>query len=82
MDETGLAGRFDFHLELPAGDLEGLRHGARVVPALSDPAAPAADPSLVSAIKTAVKKLGLNLAPAKGPGEFLVIDSVERPSEK
>jgi hypothetical protein len=24
--------------------------------------------------------LGLNLGPSKGPGEFLIIDEVERPS--
>jgi uncharacterized protein (TIGR03435 family) len=29
----------------------------------------------------AVEKLGLKLEPAKGRGEFLVIDRVERPSE-
>jgi len=80
IDKTGIAGRFDFHLELPTGDLGHRAHG---LAALSDPAAPApaADPSFVSAARTAVNKLGLNLDPAKGPGEFLVIDSVARPSE-
>lgn len=38
------------------------------------------DPSLISTIKTAIKKLGLNLEPTEGPGEFIVIDHVERPS--
>jgi uncharacterized protein (TIGR03435 family) len=28
-----------------------------------------------------MKKLGLNIQPTEGPGEFLVIDHVERPSE-
>jgi bla regulator protein BlaR1 len=77
MDETGLAGRFNFHLEMPT---EEFGRRARSLPALSDPAAPATDPSLISAIKTAVKKIGLNLEPTEGPGEFLVIDHVERPS--
>ena len=27
------------------------------------------------------EQVGLKLEPAKGPGEFLVIDSVERPTE-
>lgn len=80
IDETGMAGRFDFHLELPTEDL-GFFHRAHGLPALSDPAAPATDPAVISAIRAAVAKLGLNLKPAEGPGEFLVIDSVERPSE-
>ena len=78
IDRTGLAGRFYFHLEFPAEDL-GFFRQAHGMPALSDPAAPAADPSLVSAIKTAVEKLGLNLEPSGGPGEFVVIDSVTEP---
>ena len=79
IDETGITGRFNFHLELPAEAIGDLAHRPHGSPAVSDPAAPATDPSLISAIKTAVKKLGLNLEPAKGPGEFLVIDHVERP---
>jgi uncharacterized protein (TIGR03435 family) len=80
IDETGIAGRFNFHLEVPTGDLG---RGPRGVAAFSDPTAPAppADPSFISAVKTEVKKLGLNLEPTNGPGEFLVIDSVERPSK-
>ena len=74
IDETRIAGRFDFHLDLNIG------HRALGAPALSDPAAPATDPTLVSAVKAAVKKLGLSLEPARGPGEFIVIDRVERPS--
>jgi uncharacterized protein (TIGR03435 family) len=33
-----------------------------------------------TAIRVAVRKLGLRLEPAKGSGEFLVIDHVEKPS--
>ena len=78
IDETGMAGRFSFHMELPNKDFMKRPRG---FPAQSDPAPPAAEPALVSAIKTAVRKLGLNLEPAKGPGDFVVIDHVERPSE-
>ncbi|MCX6620964.1 MAG: M56 family metallopeptidase [Acidobacteria bacterium] len=78
IDETGLAERFNLHLELSTGELD---RGPRVLPALSDPSAPAADPALASAIKTAVKKLGLNLEPAERPGDFLVIDDIHRPTE-
>ena len=35
---------------------------------------------LGQAIFSAVQKVGLKLDPAKGPGDFLVIDRVERPS--
>ena len=78
IDETGMAGRFSFQSELPA---EEFGRRARSLPALSDPVVPATDPSLISAIKTAVRKLGLSLEPAKRPGDFLVIDHLERPSQ-
>ena len=35
-------------------------------------------PSYFTAIQ---EQLGLELEPAKGPGDFLVIDSIERPNE-
>jgi len=76
VDETGMTGRFNLHLEMPTTDFGSRPRG---VPALSNPAVPATDPSLVSAVKTAVQKLGLNLKPAEGPGEFLIVDGVERP---
>jgi uncharacterized protein (TIGR03435 family) len=77
IDETGIAGKFDIHLEfapdaatpryLPGGDM------ARFV----DPASNPAGPSIFSAIQ----QLGLKLEPTRGPREFLVIDHVERPTE-
>jgi bla regulator protein BlaR1 len=75
VDQTGLTGRYNFHLELP----REFGRRARVLPALSDPAAPGPEPAVISAIKTAVAKLGLRLEPATGPGDFLVIDHIERP---
>jgi uncharacterized protein (TIGR03435 family) len=79
MDETGLAGRFNIHLDLSAEDRE-LLNRPRSLPAVSDPTAPAPPPLMSSAVKTAMSKLGLNLDPTTRPGEFLVIDHVERPS--
>ena len=79
IDKTGIAGKFNFHLEfvpdqatrafLPGGELD---HG-QVGPS-DDPVGP----TIFSAIQ---EQLGLKLVPAKGPREFLVIDHVERPSE-
>ena len=40
------------------------------------------DPSLIFAItNSAMHKIGLKMEPTKGPQEFLVVDSAERPSE-
>ena len=82
IDKSGIAGMFDLQLpgisELRGGPDGGLTRS-------SDPAAPAnaVDPSSYSyeAIRGAVQKLGLKLEPAEGPGQFLVIDHVERPTE-
>jgi uncharacterized protein (TIGR03435 family) len=61
VDKTGLTGRFDIHLDLPADE---------------DPAARDVTSTLAIAVQ---QQLGLKLTPARGPGEFLVIDRVERP---
>jgi uncharacterized protein (TIGR03435 family) len=70
INQTRIAGLFDFHLEF--------------APDETTPALPRLAPSDNSgpSIFTAIQEqLGLKLAPAKGPGTFLVIDHVERPSE-
>ena len=65
IDRTGLSGRFD--IQLPRiGELCGA-DGAADTP--------------FDGMRAALEGLGLNLAPAKGPSKFLVIDHVERPSE-
>ena len=71
IDQTGLAGTFDIHLEFEADgpDSKGPGSGA------------ASDPSPHSGFIVAMRQqLGLRLDPGKGPGEFLVIDRIERPS--
>jgi uncharacterized protein (TIGR03435 family) len=65
LNQTGLTGLFDIHLEFAP-----------------ETAAPADDPAGGPSIFTAVQEqLGLKLEPSKAPKEFLVIESVERPSE-
>jgi uncharacterized protein (TIGR03435 family) len=78
IDRTGIAGRFDIHLDLSLADL------GFPVSRQDDPSAPASPPdpaAIFSAVKSAVQKLGLKLEASKGPGEFLAIDHVEKPSE-
>jgi uncharacterized protein (TIGR03435 family) len=75
IDKTGIAGLFDFHLEFaPDGTTAGFfPPGFPIVPSDS-----ADGPSIFTAVQ---EQLGLKLEAAKSPGEFLVIESVERPSE-
>ena len=65
INRTHIAGRFDFHLEYAP-----------------ERGAPADElgggPSIFTALQ---EQLGLKLESARGPGEFLVIDHIERPSE-
>jgi uncharacterized protein (TIGR03435 family) len=79
IDKTGLAGMFDIHFDTHP----------EPAPWLNDPAGPR--PGTAAEIDSraveqfaqyqkALPKLGLKLEPAKGSGEFLVIDHVERPS--
>ena len=67
IDRTGLTGLFNFHLEYWPDPEEA--EGAATAPA---------GPSIFTAIQ---RQLGLKLVSAKGPGEALVIDHLERPSE-
>ncbi len=70
IDKTGLVGMFDFHLEF-GYDTPGLK--------MRHPPLPEGDPGGAPSLFAAVQKLGLKLEPAKGSGDYLVIDSVARP---
>jgi uncharacterized protein (TIGR03435 family) len=75
-DKTGIAGLFNFHLEFAIdGTTAGFFPPGFPVPAPSD------SPDGQSIFTAVQQQLGLRLEPDKGPGEFLIIDSVERPSE-
>jgi uncharacterized protein (TIGR03435 family) len=77
VDKTGLTGLFDVHLELAPDEVST---GVGVGGAQSGSATAHAD--FGSSIITAVQQqLGLKLSRTRGPREFLVIDSVERPTE-
>jgi bla regulator protein BlaR1 len=73
-DKTGIPGKYDFHLEFAADETTpGFLAGG------SD-ATDAGTPAFPSIFTVVQQQFGLKLVPAKGPGNFLVIDSVQRPS--
>ncbi len=79
IDRTGLAGRFDIHLEFVRNRL---RSGGTVLNGVAMPEAQippddAAGPSIFTALK---EQLGLRLSPANGPLEVIVIDKAAKPS--
>jgi uncharacterized protein (TIGR03435 family) len=76
IDKTGISGVFDIHVEVPVEDLTADASAGR--PDDGAPRTPADESALAFA---AVRKLGLKLESAEGPGEVFLIDHVERPSE-
>jgi len=64
VDQTGLAGRYDFQLKWTADEARAPTDGS-------------APPGLFTAIQ---QQVGLKLEPAKAPAEVLVVDAVERAS--
>ena len=72
-DKTGLTAKYDYHLEFSADQsTPGFLLGGTEAGDTPDP--------MCASMFTVVQQFGLKLVPAKGPGNFLVIDSVERPS--
>jgi bla regulator protein blaR1 len=74
VDQTGLEGRFDFIVELPAGVFS-------LFPLPPNPNDPLPDPKGTPFLNAVRQQLGLKLTPDKGPVQVLVVDHVERPSE-
>lgn len=77
IDESGLSGTFDIRLDL-TGDDFGLSNRP------DDSGQTATRPEQMDTfdrIRSALQKLGLRIDSARGPGESLVIDEAERPSE-
>ncbi len=87
VNKTGIKGLFDFHLEYApdetaSGFLRGGDPGSGPGSVPGGAAGSASEdipagPSIFTGLQ---QQLGLRLDPAKGPGEFLVIDHVEKPS--
>ena len=73
IDKTGISGKFDIKVEIPLEDLTPPPDDA----SSSAPFRRYRDDEIVFA---AMRQLGLKLESAKGPGEFLIIEHVERPS--
>jgi uncharacterized protein (TIGR03435 family) len=71
IDQTGVAGKFDFQLRFTPDDSQFNGHPPRVPPQTDTP-------GLFEALQ---QQLGLKLAPGKAPVDVLVIDQVEKPSE-
>jgi uncharacterized protein (TIGR03435 family) len=86
IDITGIEGVFDIHLDVSPADLAPFAPlppppppGTPVDPGTAPPSPDPGD--ILLTIRSAVQKLGFKLESAKGPGEFLVIDHIDRPSE-
>jgi uncharacterized protein (TIGR03435 family) len=79
IDETGLAGRYDFTLNWTPieGGANAASGSGTSEPAAGAPAIDQGGPSLFTALP---EQLGLKLVPIKAPVEVLVIEQVERPS--
>lgn len=71
VDQTGLAGVYDYKLEWTPDDLQATEPGSASTSGESGN-------SLFSAIQ---EQLGLKLEPQKGPVEMLVVDRAEKPVE-
>ena len=70
-DRTGLTGKYNVHLEYAAPE------GTRLNGQAADPTESTA-PSIFTALQ---EQLGLRLDSAKGQGEYLVIDHIEKPTD-
>ena len=76
INKTGIQGRFDIRLEYAPDETSS--PASRDSGALPGETADVSGPSIFTAME---QQLGLKLVPAKGPGEYIVVDRVEKPTE-
>ena len=77
VDQTGLAERFDVHIEFVPERTSGpVTLNGVVTPDLPTPSADPAGPSIFSALE---KQLGLKLSPGKAPLDVIIVDHAEKP---
>ena len=74
VDNTGFTSIFDIHLKFARDS--SLAFGGR-----PDEPGQSADPSGRPNIFTAIRSLGINITPGKGPVDVFIVDSVQRPLE-
>jgi bla regulator protein BlaR1 len=74
VDQTGLEGRFDYVLELPAGSIP-------LFPKPPDPDNPSPDPKGAIFLNAVREQLGLKLLRSRGQVGTFIIDHIEQPSE-
>jgi uncharacterized protein (TIGR03435 family) len=72
LNKTGLSGTFDLHLEF------GIDQATPAFQAFANSAEPSGGASIFTAMQ---EQLGLKLEATRGPGDFIVIDRIEHPSE-
>ncbi len=70
VDQTGLAGAYDFELDVSAEDVRDAARAYDARPSTPDPSGVSLDASL--------RKLGLKLESRKAPAEVIVVDKVEK----
>lgn len=78
VDRTGVSGLFDYHFEFTPDDTSPFFLSRLQRLPDSGASDPAGGPSIFTALR---EQLGLKLDPVQAPQEYLVIDSIERPSE-
>jgi len=80
IDRTGIAGRFDIHLEVTPADLQPKYVAGRTVDQQGQPTGDDQDagPSISTALQ---QQLGLKLEKGRGPVQVIVVDHIERPAD-
>jgi uncharacterized protein (TIGR03435 family) len=79
-DRTGIAGRFDIHLEVTPADLHPKYVAGRTIDQQGQLTADDQDagPSISTALQ---QQLGLKLEKGRGPVQVIVVDHIERPTD-